>query len=52
MASEPDVVLSITIYGSPVNRKILPDVPSKWTASQAMLSIFATNHALLKIMLY
>ena len=52
MGSEPDVALSITVCGSPVNRKILPDVPSKWTASRAMLSIFATNHALLKIVLY
>ena len=52
MARESDVTFSMTACGSLANRKILPDIPSKPTASRAMLSTFATNHALLKIMLY
>ena len=45
---EPDVALSMTAFGSLANRKILPDIPSKLTASLAMLSTFAY----LKAMLY
>ena len=52
MARESDVALSMTAFGSPANRKILPDIPSKSNASWTMLSTFATNHALLIIVLY
>ena len=52
MAHEPDMVLSMTAFGSLANRKILPDIVSKSTASRAMLSIFATNHAGVKVILY
>ena len=52
MARKPDVALSIAAFGSPANRKILPDIHSKSTASWTMLSTFDTNHASLKIMLY
>ena len=47
MAREPDVALSMTAFGSLANRDISKSVPSL-----SMLSTFATNHALLKIMLY
>ena len=52
MAHKPEVALSMTACGSLVNRKILLDIPSKLMASQGMLLTFATNHALLQIMLY
>ena len=47
MDREPEVALSMNAFGSPANREILPDISSKSTASRAMLSTFATNHAAL-----
>ena len=52
MAREPDVALPMTTCGSPVNRTIVRDISSKSMASRTMLTTFATNHALLKVMLY
>ena len=52
MAREPDVVLSMAAFGSPANRKILPDISSKSTASREMLSTLATNFASIKFMQY
>ena len=52
MAHEPDVALSMNAFGSPANRKILPDIPLQSTALRALLLTFATSHGLLAIMLY
>ena len=46
------MALSMAACGSPVNREILPEIPSKSMVSRVMLPTFATNHSLLKIMLY
>ena len=50
VALEPDVALSMTASGP--SRKILPDISSQLMASRVMLSILATNHALVKVMLH
>ena len=52
MVHEPDVALSMIAFGSLAHRKISPNFPSKPTPSRAMQSAFATNNALLKIVLY
>ena len=52
MAREPDVDISMTVFGSLANRKVSPDIPSKSKALQAMLSTLTTNHASLIIILY
>ena len=49
MAREPDVAPLMIASGSLAHRKILPDISSKSTALRVMLSTFATNHALFKI---
>ena len=44
MACERDVALSMTACGSPVNRKVLPDISSKQARTQACVAEVAKLH--------